>query len=395
MGAIFNSGDEGASDSNAAAVKALQGLQTPDVEAMRVSLQRQVQQGLISPEDAEAVIVQQTEMANVSTDPRLRQAQMAALGGLQETVDTQGMSAADRYAMQQIQDQSAQQERGQRASILQNAQQRGVAGSGLELASQMQNQQESASRAANQGFAVAAQAQQAKLQALNQLGTLGGNIQGQDFSQQAQIAAAKDAISKFNATNQQNQMNLNVGARNEAQLANLQNKQNIANANVDIANTQESVNKGLTQQDFENQYKKAGGVATAFQNQAEMQNKQAIEKRKSTDQLIGTGVSAAAMFTPAGAGAKAFSDKNVKTNIEPFDAASFLDNITGYKYNYKKPEMGKGEQVGVMAQDIEKGAPQAVSNTPEGKVVDYNKLGGPILAALASVNERLNKVEGK
>ena len=385
MGAIFDSGDGGSSDSSAAAVKALQGLQTPDVEAMRVSLQRQVQQGLISPEDAEAVIVQQTEMANVSTDPRLRQAQMAALGGLQETVDTQGMSAADRYAMQQIQDQSAQQERGQRASILQNAQQRGVAGSGLELASQMQNQQESASRAANQGFAVAAQAQQAKLQALNQLGTLGGNIQGQDFSQQAQIAAAKDAISKFNATNQQNQMNLNVGARNEAQLGNLQNKQNIANANVDIANTQESVNKGLAQQDFENQYKKAGGVANTLQNQAQSQSQQATSRRESTDKLIGTGLSAAAMF----------SDKNVKTNIEPFDAASFLDNITGYKYNYKKPEMGKGEQVGVMAQDIEKGAPQAVSNTPEGKVVDYNKLGGPILAALASVNERLNKVEGK
>lgn len=385
MGAIFDSGDGGSSDSSAAAVKALQGLQTPDVEAMRVNLQRQVQQGLISPEDAEAVIVQQTEMANVSTDPRLRQAQMAALGGLQETVDTQGMSAADRYAMQQIQDQSAQQERGQRASILQNAQQRGVAGSGLELASQMQNQQESASRAANQGFAVAAQAQQAKLQALNQLGTLGGNIQGQDFSQQAQIAAAKDAISKFNATNQQNQMNLNVGARNEAQLANLQNKQNIANANVDIANTQESVNKGLAQQDFENQYKKAGGVANTLQNQAQSQSQQATSRRESTDKLIGTGLSAAAMF----------SDKNVKTNIEPFDAASFLDNITGYKYNYKKPEMGKGEQVGVMAQDIEKGAPQAVSNTPEGKVVDYNKLGGPILAALASVNERLNKVEGK
>jgi len=385
MGAIFDSGDGGSSDSSAAAVKALQGLQTPDVEAMRVNLQRQVQQGLISPEDAEAVILQQSEMANVSTDPRLRQAQMAALGGLQETVDSQGMTAADKYAMQQIQDQSAQQERGQRASILQNAQQRGVAGSGLELASQMQNQQESASRAANQGFAVAAQAQQAKLQALNQLGTLGGNIQGQDFSQQAQIAAAKDAISKFNATNQQNQMNLNVGARNEAQLGNLQNKQNIANANVDIANTQESVNKGLTQQDFENQYKKAGGVANTLQNQAQSQSQQATSRRESTDKLIGTGLSAAAMF----------SDKNVKTNIEPFDAASFLDNITGYKYNYKKPEMGKGEQVGVMAQDIEKGAPQAIVNTPEGKVVDYDKLGGPILAALASVNERLNKVEGK
>lgn len=49
-----------------------------------------------------------------------------------------------------------------------------------------------------------------------------------------------------------------------------------------------------------------------------------------------------------------------------------------------------------MAQDIEKGAPQAVKEDADGtKMVDYNKLGGPILASLADMNDRLKKVEGK
>ena len=56
--------------------------------------------------------------------------------------------------------------------------------------------------------------------------------------------------------------------------------------------------------------------------------------------------------------------------------------------------MGEGKQVGVMAQDIEKEVPQMVQDTPEGKVVDYNKAGGPILASMASLHDRLKKLEG-
>jgi hypothetical protein len=34
-----------------------------------------------------------------------------------------------------------------------------------------------------------------------------------------------------------------------------------------------------------------------------------------------------------------------------------------------------------------------VQNTPAGKVVDYGQLGGTMLAGLAALNSRLNKVE--
>jgi hypothetical protein len=95
-------------------------------------------------------------------------------------------------------------------------------------------------------------------------------------------------------------------------------------------------------------------------------------------------------------GAKAAaSDKAVKQNIEPFDSSKFLNEITGYKYTYKKPEKhGEGEQVGIMAQDLKKVAPQAVTKDVDGTLmIDYNKMGGPILALLADFNRRLNKLE--
>lgn len=89
------------------------------------------------------------------------------------------------------------------------------------------------------------------------------------------------------------------------------------------------------------------------------------------------------------------SDERVKKSIEKTDPQGFMDALKAYSYDYKDQKHGKGKQVGVMAQDVEKGAPQAVKNTPEGKMIDGGKAVGPILAGLANLNERLKAFEGK
>jgi hypothetical protein len=98
-----------------------------------------------------------------------------------------------------------------------------------------------------------------------------------------------------------------------------------------------------------------------------------------------------------GAGATAASGKsdiNAKKDIEPFDASAFLDDLTPTKYRYKDPKDGEGKQVGVMAQDVEQEVPQMVEDTPEGKMLNYNKAGGPIFASLADLHDRLKRLEG-
>lgn len=92
-----------------------------------------------------------------------------------------------------------------------------------------------------------------------------------------------------------------------------------------------------------------------------------------------------------------FSDKNLKKDIKPGkdEIQDFLDNLEAYKYSYKNPEHGEGEQLGVMAQDLEKSdlGKESVKEVSEGKIVNYSSLLPTITAAMAQMNERLKKIE--
>jgi hypothetical protein len=375
--------DSAAEDAQRRAVKELQRLQLPSIGEMQVQLQEMVLQGQLTPEQAQAALVARSNLEDIALDPQFKQAQINALNKLQE-IGEGGFTLQDKANLERIKNELAAAERGQREAILQNAQARGVSGSGLELAQQMLAQQQASNRAAQQGLDVASMAQQRALQAILQGGQLGGQIRGQDFEEQARVAAAKDAIAQFNAQNQQ-QVNLaNSAARQQANMYNLGLKQDVANANTNIRNQQQFYNKGLYQQDFENRYRKAGGVASGYSNLASLNASQAQNRLNFTGGLI-----------ESASKASAASDRNVKKEIQEFDSSKFLDEITGYKYKYKKPELhGEGEQVGVIAQDLQKVAPQAVVKDKDGTLmINYNKLGGPILAILADMNKRLNKLE--
>ena len=95
----------------------------------------------------------------------------------------------------------------------------------------------------------------------------------------------------------------------------------------------------------------------------------------------------------------AMSDENEKKGVVDGGKSvqSFLDAISAKQYQYKDQANGSGDQVSPMAQDLEKTSMgnQMVMDTPEGKMVDYGKGFGAILASQAHLNERLNKMEGK
>lgn len=97
---------------------------------------------------------------------------------------------------------------------------------------------------------------------------------------------------------------------------------------------------------------------------------------------------------------QAFSDENLKTNINPAstELQEFLNALGAYKYEYKNPAHGEGEHVSVMAQELEasKLGKQAVINTPEGKMVNYGgRLPAIQLAATAMLNHKINQLESR
>ncbi len=235
-------------------------IRVPSVEEQKVLFETLKSQGELTPEMEQVFAQGDSEFKNIAVDPRLKEAQLAALQGLQGVANEGGMSATDKVRFNQMQSELNRNEGAQRGAIMQDMARRGQAGSGMELAAQLMNQQASAERASMQGMEVKAQAERRALEALMQGGQLAGQMQGQEFNQQAQAAAAQDAINRFNTANRQQVQSNNVGARNQAQASNLGERQRIADQNVGIRNQQETQNKGLAQQNFDNQLKRASGM---------------------------------------------------------------------------------------------------------------------------------------
>lgn len=97
--------------------------------------------------------------------------------------------------------------------------------------------------------------------------------------------------------------------------------------------------------------------------------------------------------------AAAMSDENEKKNKKSAkaDMSGFLDALGAHKYEYKDKANGAGEYYSPMAQELEKHpvGESMVVDTPEGKMVDYGRGFGAILAAQATLNERLKRLEKK
>lgn len=235
-------------------------IRVPTPEEQKILLETMKVQGELTPEMEQVITQGSSELANVSTDPRLKDAQLAALSSLQEIAGADGMSTTDKVKFNQIQSENNRNEQGQRGAIMQDMARRGQAGSGMELAAQLMNQQASAERASQQGMDVKAQAERRALEALMQGGQLAGDMRGQEFSEKARAAEAQDAINRFNAANRQSVLGQNTDRRNQAQASNLDNRQSIANTNVGVRNQQEMHNKGLVQQNYDNKLKKAAGM---------------------------------------------------------------------------------------------------------------------------------------
>ncbi len=249
--------DAAARDLQEKGMKALENIPLPVLKELHPELYAQVVK--LNPELETAVNLGPSAMDGISTNPAMRQAQLNALSKMQQIGDEGGMNLSDKASLNNIMNESNAQAKGQQDAIMQNMAARGMSGSGMEMVQRQMAAQNASNQAANAGLNVAAQAQQRALQAIMQSGQLGGQMQSQDFGQQAQKANAQDAISKFNAQNQQNILSQNVQSKNQSQQWNANQSQNIANQNVGLNNDAQKYNNNLPQQNFNNQISKATG----------------------------------------------------------------------------------------------------------------------------------------
>ncbi len=297
---IFGSGGSDKADKlRQQAIDAFNSIKTPELSALQVQLDKYVQAGKMTPEQAEVQLLGSNAFNSVVTDPSFVGAQKQALQQMQAIGSQGGLTAIDKAQLNDITNQQNQQNRSQNEATMQQAQQRGVGGSDLNAVNQLINEQGNADRAANQGLGVAAQAQARALAAMQAAGQQGGALESQQYGEQANKAQAQNAIDVFNkqALNQTNLFN--TQSANAAQAANLANAQAVANANTATGNQNKTYNAQQNQQVFEDAMKKAQGMAGVETGWANDAQRQAENERNASAGLISGALNAGA--TAAGA----------------------------------------------------------------------------------------------
>lgn len=219
----------------AQALRIIEQLDIPDIEKQRMLAELE-QSEQLGP----------SAMEGVTADPQAIADEKAVLQRLQGITDAGGMDMQARARLADIQDQVGQGNRARREAALSGLRNRGQAGGGMELAAALAGAQDSAGDANRAGLQTAADAERRALQALQMRGGLAGQMRRSSFDEGSARAQARDAIAKFNAMNRQDVGMRNVNRRNEANM----------------------YNSGLYQQDFENRFRKAGGMANALTGHA-------------------------------------------------------------------------------------------------------------------------------
>lgn len=237
-------------------------LDIPDIEKQKLALKSPEVAGILQPYMEKNIEQGKSAMGDISTDPRLAQAQMNALDTMSK-ISGEGLTATDRMNLNTARRQVSGDEQSRQKSIMQQMAQRGAGGGGLELAARLASSQQSADQAGQQSDRTMAMAQQRMLEATMQSGQLGGQMRSQEFGEKGQQAQAADAIARFNAQNAAAAQSANVGAMNTAQARNLAERQRIADTGVATQNTQEQYNKNLLQQKFANDMMLAQSRANA------------------------------------------------------------------------------------------------------------------------------------
>ena len=170
--------------------------QSQGAEAARAAAEEAIAK--YGPEMEAALLKERPELADVFAPPEAIEAQRSALQRLQQ-IGQKGYTVEEEAALSRIGQQEAARAASEQASLRQQFAQRGVGGSGAELAQQMLSAQGQAARESQRGLDVAAEAQRRAFQALQAQGNLAGQMRTSGFAEATTRAGAEDERRRFNA----------------------------------------------------------------------------------------------------------------------------------------------------------------------------------------------------
>lgn len=165
-------------------------------------------------EEIEAQQLGQSAFEGIQTDPMLESAQSGALGQVSELAET-GSGAQDRAALSRLANMAARRQRAGAAGIEADMAARGQAGSGLDYATRAQLASDTNQRIGEGSLGVAGQAADRRANAILAKGDLAGRMRGQQYSEKANAAKARDDIMRYNAQSRDSTNRYNQGQRQQ------------------------------------------------------------------------------------------------------------------------------------------------------------------------------------
>lgn len=190
-------------------------------------------EGLDVPAFEAAIDASIQKQKDIQSDPAVREAQMGAMTKMQGIANENGLDPQSRLALQEARQSTDQQARANQMGVQSDMQRRGMSGSGAEIAGQIAGAQGASSRGNMAGLSAASEARQRAMDALRGVGTMAGQVRGQDFAQDDSNRRAATERDMFNsklrvAAQQQNiagrqnrfqMQNQKLGATNKAKTA--------------------------------------------------------------------------------------------------------------------------------------------------------------------------------
>lgn len=328
IGNMMASGDRGAA-SNAynQAVSELLAIGMPPDLSREVVMQQFQSAGVLTPELEQEIKLNESKLSQVQEDPATRNAQMQALQLLQQS--GRGISPQDRLKFNEMRDQVQRDAEAKRQQIIQNFRQRGMGGSGAELASQLMQGQASANQASLEGDRIAAASAQNALDSIARAGTLGGQIRGQDFDVASTKARAEDELNRFNTQNQINRQSRNVSSTNQARQTNLANAQDILNKNTNLSNAERQRQNEARRTYWQDQMTRSQARAGAYNQQG---NTATNNANRTANQWVqgGTAIAGAvnAWNKPADKDMKTLTDSDEWNTKDPQQLSSYYSPYT-------------------------------------------------------------------
>ncbi len=268
VGSVASSGDrDKAAELYQQGMDEIMAIGAPPDAAREIILNKFDQAGLLTPEVEAEINLGASQVQQIKEDESLKEAQMNALGLIGERAKG-GLTAEDRAALEEVRNEVESGERGRQEAIMQQMARQGMSGSGAALAAKLSSSQASTERAADQSDRLAAMASANALQAAREMGTLGGQIRGQDFSVNQARASAADQIAAFNAQQGINRQTRNVERRQGTQQFNVSRQQQVADANTAAANQELKRQRQAEQWEYEAALQRAGARSKALQGAA-------------------------------------------------------------------------------------------------------------------------------